>query len=364
MVLHAIDNVPDANGAVFAPLVTGLPGENSAWEPPDSIPNSEVKLRSADDSAASLWCESRSSPGSYSKTPAGLMTGGGFFWALGWRAIESIPEGVSIMSRPIECYASNAANRSARLRLALGQQWAAVPIHVFETLPSTSGWMADRALNEPTLVIADEQTQGRGRQGRAWHSPAGGIYFSIGLPIPASARPPDALSLAVGLQLAETLIAAGFSGIGIKWPNDLVVDDAKLAGLLVERFPNALVVGVGVNTESLPNNAAVAGRPIVGLRQLGDRTIDDALIGRLAGAVLDVTTWTAMQVEWVLQSRWPVFDALAERTIVVEQADGARLQGRARGVTAAGNLRLQTGTGEHVLSAGECHIGRRRGAAS
>ncbi|WP_157809127.1 biotin--[acetyl-CoA-carboxylase] ligase [Spiribacter roseus] len=235
---------------------------------------------------------------------------------------------------------------------------------MFETLPSTSRWLADRPLDQTTLAVADEQTRGRGRQGREWQSPSGGIYFSVGLPMDPGVSVPDGLSLVMGLQLAEALTAAGFAGIALKWPNDLVVDDAKLAGLLVERLPNALIVGVGVNTRPVPEGAVVAGRRVISLRELADRPTGDALIGTLAGAVLTVTTWTATQVERLLETRWPVFDALANRVVIAEQADGTRRQGRVLGVTAAGNLRLQTDTGEHRLAAGECHIGPHTGAAS
>ena len=296
--------------------------------------------------------------------PLPSRTAGVFFWALDGRPVDLSQQGVAIMSRQATRYAADAAARSRVLSEALGLQWGTVPIHVFETLPSTSRWLADRPLDQPTLAVADEQTRGRGRQGREWQSPSGGIYFSLGLPMDRGVSVPDGLSLVMGLQLAEALTAAGFAGIALKWPNDLVVNDAKLGGLLVERLPNALIVGVGVNTRPLSAGAAVAGRPVISLRELADCPTGDALIGTIAGAVLTVTTWTATQVEWLLETRWPVFDALADRVVIAEQADGTRREGRVLGVTAAGNLRLQTDTGEHRLAAGECHIGPQTGAAS
>jgi len=260
--------------------------------------------------------------------------------------------------------ATSPAQRAERVREALGRHRASVAIHYFESVASTSGWLAQLSLDQPTLVIADGQTQGRGRQGRAWQSPRGGLYFSVGLPVaPAVALPPG-LSLGLGLQLVETLASAGYEGVQLKWPNDLVVADAKLAGLLVERLPGALLVGVGLNADARAMEGTTTHRPVIGLHQLADRPADEALVGAMAAGILEASTWSAAQIHGLLQTRWPVFDALVERSITVVQADGERLRGRVLGVTPAGNLRLQTASGERHLSAGECHIGGGSGERS
>lgn len=242
------------------------------------------------------------------------------------------------------------------LRAAMGERWVHTSIHVFETLESTSQWLADHPPDGPTLVIADQQTRGRGRQGRQWASPTGGLYFSVGVPVPPSQSIPPALSLLVGLQLTEILQSHGFAGIHLKWPNDLVVGDAKLAGLLVERLPNLLIIGVGINTMAGHVGGLPADRRAMGLHQLADGAVDDALLGALGGGVLDATAWSATQAEWLLAERWPAFDILAGRNIVVDQAGGVALEGRVAGITPTGELRLITDTGERYLQAGECRI--------
>jgi BirA family biotin operon repressor/biotin-[acetyl-CoA-carboxylase] ligase len=103
-----------------------------------------------------------------------------------------------------------------------------------------------------TAVVADEQTGGRGSRGRPWHSPAGGLWLSV-LYRPASAAGAELLSLRLGLAVAEALEEAlpGLR-IEIKWPNDLMLDQRKLGGILCEArwqgdAPGWIVAGVGLN---------------------------------------------------------------------------------------------------------------------
>ena len=247
-------------------------------------------------------------------------------------------------------------DRVSVIRTGIGRTWGHAWIHVFSQLESTSEWLAENPPDRPTLVIADRQTRGRGRQGRHWASPPGGLYFSAGLPLTSTQSIPPALSLLIGLQLVETLHAKGFTGIRLKWPNDLVARGAKLAGLLVERLPHTLIVGVGVNVRGGEIHDLPADRQAIGLHQLAEYPVGDQLLGPLAGAVLDATTWSPTQAERILEERWPVFDILAGRNIVVEQAGGATLAGRVAGVAATGELRLMTDSGERHLQAGECRI--------
>jgi BirA family biotin operon repressor/biotin-[acetyl-CoA-carboxylase] ligase len=109
---------------------------------------------------------------------------------------------------------------------------------------------------EGTVVLAEEQTGGRGRLGRAWSSPRGGLYCSILL------RPDDALlkrapiTLVAGLAASEALDAAARVATSLKWPNDVLLDGKKIGGVLGEltkvKGGNVLVLGVGLNIDILP----------------------------------------------------------------------------------------------------------------
>src|SRR5687767_15853605 len=108
-----------------------------------------------------------------------------------------------------------------------------VAVRVVERCTSTN----DLALKaqSPVLLAAEEQTAGRGRRGRRWHSaPGAGLTFSLGRRIRRPARELAALSLVAGVAAARALRALGVRQAALKWPNDLLVDGAKLGGILVE----------------------------------------------------------------------------------------------------------------------------------
>ena len=104
-----------------------------------------------------------------------------------------------------------------------------------------------------SVILADRQTAGRGRHGKAWYSPGGcNIYLSLGWTFEKAPADLAAMPLAMSVCVARALLRAGLPGPGIKWPNDLFVDGRKLAGILVEarrqgREQVTTVVGIGVN---------------------------------------------------------------------------------------------------------------------
>ena len=103
------------------------------------------------------------------------------------------------------------------------------------------------------VMLAEKQTSGRGRRQRTWHSPAGGnIYLSLGWRFPLQAAALSTLPLVTALCLCRALDRAGLQGHGVKWPNDVLVNGAKLAGILVETQavgsgPVLAVIGIGLN---------------------------------------------------------------------------------------------------------------------
>ncbi|MBF0449017.1 MAG: biotin--[acetyl-CoA-carboxylase] ligase [Magnetococcales bacterium] len=129
-------------------------------------------------------------------------------------------------------------------------------IHFFETLDSTNiqaGILARAGALDGTVVVADHQSQGKGRLGRSWDSPSGlNLYFSLILRPDIYPRHAAQLTLLTGLALAEVVQAVGGEAVQIKWPNDLLLGGRKLAGILTEMAVEAdriqfVVVGVGVN---------------------------------------------------------------------------------------------------------------------
>ena len=135
-------------------------------------------------------------------------------------------------------------------------------LHAFACCPSTMDIAVDLArqgAGEGTLVFAARQELGRGRQGRRWESPEGGAYFSLILkPLRPAAEVPQ-LSLVAGLAVAEVIRELTKRSPAIRWPNDVLIDSKKVAGLLVEAREGAVILGVGINVTAdltqLPDTA-------------------------------------------------------------------------------------------------------------
>jgi BirA family transcriptional regulator, biotin operon repressor / biotin---[acetyl-CoA-carboxylase] ligase len=132
-------------------------------------------------------------------------------------------------------------------------------IHFFKTLGSTNekaGILARAGAVDGTVVVADHQSQGRGRLGRAWDSPSGvNLYFSLILRPDIQPRFAAQLTLLTGLALAESVAEMGADSVEIKWPNDLLLGGKKLAGILTEMAVEEsqiqfVVVGVGINVNT------------------------------------------------------------------------------------------------------------------
>lgn len=168
---------------------------------------------------------------------------------------------------------------------------------VFASLDSTNRYLLAPArevpAGAPRVCLALHQTAGRGRRGRAWAGkPGNGLTLSLGWGLPPGTRVPASYPVGAGLALIDALAALGYPGIGLKWPNDLMVGTAKLAGVLVEQRaprgpePGCLVVGLGVNCRG----AAGLGleREITDLAALGTREPPELLS---LAAVVAVAQW-------------------------------------------------------------------------
>lgn len=131
------------------------------------------------------------------------------------------------------------------------------PLYHYERVASTMEVihaLAEGGAEAGTVVVAGEQLDGRGSRGRSWHSPPGGLWLSA-LFRPRSAGAVEVMSLRVGLALAKVLDQFAASAVRLKWPNDLMLNDRKLGGILCEaRWQGAtlgwVAVGVGLNVRN------------------------------------------------------------------------------------------------------------------
>ena len=146
------------------------------------------------------------------------------------------------------------------------------PIRYFPTIDSTmieASRLAAEGAPHGTLVIADEQTAGIGRFGRTWHSEAnGGIYCSLVLRLPLPASVVSVATLALGLATREAIQQTTGLACDLRWPNDVLVGDDKVAGILAQLLDSRIVAGVGINVNqsSLPEGLRT---PATSLRLAG-----------------------------------------------------------------------------------------------
>jgi BirA family biotin operon repressor/biotin-[acetyl-CoA-carboxylase] ligase len=203
-------------------------------------------------------------------------------------------------------------DRLSRSQIASGLHAPGLEIRVVDRCTSTNALLRDdvqeRAAAHPVLLAAEEQTAGRGRHGRRWHSARGaGVTFSIRRRMGCGQRRLAGLSVAVGLSAARALRRLGARGVAVKWPNDLMVSRRKLGGILIETRPlpreprpgarpmagSVVVVGIGINCRAQPRLGARLGRGVAALEQVLRRPVSrNAIIGAVAREVLrTLSSW-------------------------------------------------------------------------
>ena len=242
--------------------------------------------------------------------------------------------------------------------------------HVRFAVDSTNSVLAGRLRSgaaAPELCAAEIQTAGRGRQGRRWVSGLGqSLVLSVSWRFDAPAGGLSGLSLAVGVALVEALAADGFDGVMLKWPNDLVVNDRKLAGILVEvsRFGSgsaACVVGVGFNLDLAPADSGRIDQPWTDFaRGFGRVPARSTLAARVANALLDTCEQFRDQGLEPFAARWRERDALHGRPVRV-LSGGAPIDGTARGIDGAGALLVEHSAGVIRCESGEVSVRARGG---
>jgi BirA family biotin operon repressor/biotin-[acetyl-CoA-carboxylase] ligase len=258
---------------------------------------------------------------------------------------------------PLEFVTAFAALHERRADARLGLRWHA-------SLPSTmdaAARLAQDGAAHGVVVVAEEQTKGRGRRGTTWASPPGaGLYFSF---IARPSAPPEAggvptqslLTLAAGVAVRDGILAATGLGADLKWPNDLLAGRRKLAGILAEGLAigtpdQAVIVGVGVNVQPAAYPPELRARATSIESELGQR-IDR---GRLLSEIL-ISLWDRLAL--LGQSPGDILQAWRAAS---PNAIGTRVEWEGRsGVTAGiddhGALLVKTTSGVERLIAGELH---------
>lgn len=220
-----------------------------------------------------------------------------------------------------------------------------------------SAFEPGRERRQPRVVIAWEQTRGRGRRGNSWRSPAGGgIYASLAAPV-ADRAALECLPLLVPVSLCHSLAALGVRGCGLKWPNDLLVDGRKLGGILVEAVsrggaPAGAVIGVGVNYRRLgPGGLDRPGAGVCDLLEAPPSLASFAL--RLVGPLLEeLARLDAQHTEALIDSYRTLSVHRPGDRLICRIAEET-VEGDFTGFDDSGFLCLRGAAGERRISTGE-----------
>src|SRR5215471_1256449 len=238
-------------------------------------------------------------------------------------------------------------------------------IHHFTSLGSTNDQLkAMAAAPEGACVVADEQTAGRGRRARKWHSsPGDGLYMSV-LFLPrsdASSRLP-LTGLWAAVAVAETLIERGVAGVDIKWPNDVLVNERKVSGVLAEAVSVGseslrLVLGIGVN---LNHRSFSSGPPELGetATSLAIETGRPIVVEEFRDLLLEkIAQWYELWLRGepaLIIDRWTRLSSYARGRRVTVTIENEKLTGVTDGLTETGALRLAVDGGDvKTILAGE-----------
>lgn len=241
-----------------------------------------------------------------------------------------------------------------------GEQW---PLYIHDAIDSTNA-EALRCVAQgypaPFLVLAERQSAGRGRRGRQWVSPfAENLYYSLVLRVEGGMRQLEGLSLVVGLAVMRALQSFGVKGAGLKWPNDLLVGDQKLAGILLELVGDPadvchVVLGIGINV-NMQVNDQVDQQWTSMRREVGVAIDRNQLVARLNLQLQHELArhrrygFAAFQEEWEQAHLWQ-----GRKVSLI--AGSSQTDGVVLGVDGQGGLRLEVEGVEKSFSGGELSL--------
>lgn len=247
---------------------------------------------------------------------------------------------------------------------AIGEQREWFNVQLLDEVASTNTYlMQQKGAAHATCIAAHVQTKGKGRRGRTWVSQLGAsLTFSLLWRFQCGAAALSGLSLAVGVALIRALHSLGVNDKQLKWPNDVLVDGKKLAGILIElqgdlEGPSAAVIGVGVNL-NLPNNVLNSiDQPAIDLVNVSAKSINQSeLLGVILKHLADVLSAFESHGFIGLRDEWLSYHAYQNKPVRMLLPNGTDVQGVVKSVADDGILLVETALGLQRFSAGEISL--------
>ena len=205
----------------------------------------------------------------------------------------------------------------------------------FTSVTSTQE-IARRIMKENIVVVADEQKSGYGRNGRKWHSPYGGLWFTVIL----KSKIPEFLTLSAAVAVAKALEKKGIT-VGIKWPNDVIYNGKKLAGIIAEKTGEFVLLGIGINLKNeIPKeieNIAIS------IRDIEPEELLISILNELE----------IRDKEKILKE-WRKYNITLGKNVCVK--NGEEICGLAKDISDDGSLIIEIKGEEKKIYAGDVHI--------
>ena len=237
----------------------------------------------------------------------------------------------------------------------------------FEIVGSTNSVMLEAASHtdiHDCLYLAEFQYGGRGRRGRHWYSPyARNLAVSYGIETKLSQNSIGCMSLVVGLSIADELSLIGLEGVEIKWPNDILIGNKKLAGILVELVDKgsslAIVIGFGLNIEIMPSEKIKIDQPITDIKSLGISVSRNMLLSRL---VRSLRFYTSQYIRDGFGSLKEIYEnklAFKGQLCELMSSQGTLVdEGVLLGINSRGEIKIQKGASIQSYNSGEVSLKR------
>lgn len=248
----------------------------------------------------------------------------------------------------------------------LGKDAARFNVEILPQASSSNTLLLQRARQDDggapsgSVLAVELQTAGRGRMGRNWHSGLGtALTFSLLWRFDCGLNALSGLSLGVGVAVVRALKKLGAQDVHLKWPNDILTEQGKLAGMLIEAQgdmlgPSTVVIGIGLNYTMPANLAQQIDQPASALEDVC--TPMPSRNELLAAAILELAQVLQQFAQGgfaVLRSEWEQCHIHQNRPVQIQMADGQLLTGIARGVSDSGELCLETAQGMRCCNSGE-----------
>lgn len=221
-------------------------------------------------------------------------------------------------------------------------------VSVVPVIDSTNQYLLERMHDMPSgaACIAEYQQAGRGRRGRQWFSPFGAnLYMSMYWRLEQGPAAAMGLSLVIGIIMAETLRSLGADEVRVKWPNDIYLNDRKLAGILVELTGKTgdaaqIVIGAGINLAMRTADASQINQGWINLQEAGVTVNRNELVARLINRLREALPLFEQEGLAPFVARWAALDNFINRPVKLLIGE-REVHGIARGVDSQGGLLLE-----------------------